>query len=262
MVDELPRRSRAEAGEQTRLALLAAGADLLREQPVGRILDQVTAPEVARRAGRTIGAFYHHWTDQDAYRRDLLNWVLVHPAIPVAAALAEVSRALTDGTPAESLVRWSTRLGLQIALDRPEFALTVALSALARRDERTRELLGLHYARIDEAVVPVVETLLASQGWAPRPPFDVRALAMVFTALAEGLVLRAVADPGAVPQDLPDETGAPEDDAWGLLGVTVFALLPMLTMPVGPPEAGVDVPQVDGPQVDVREKVRAMWAAR
>ena len=55
------RLSRREAAEQTRVELLEAGADLLREEPVGDILSQVKVADVARRAGgRSIGAVYHH----------------------------------------------------------------------------------------------------------------------------------------------------------------------------------------------------------
>ena len=70
------RQPRRESAEQTRLELLEAGAELLREQPVGDIFSQVKAADVARRAGgRSIGAIYHHWRDQEAYRQDLLAYI-------------------------------------------------------------------------------------------------------------------------------------------------------------------------------------------
>src|SRR3954452_7553215 len=67
---------KAEGSDETRAALLDAGAGLLREEPVGSLLSQLTARAVADRAGRTTGAFFHHWRNQEAYHRDLLAYVL------------------------------------------------------------------------------------------------------------------------------------------------------------------------------------------
>src|SRR3954454_16722287 len=67
---------KAEVSAETRAALLDAGAGLLREEPVGSVLSQLTARAVADRAGRTTGAFFHHWRNQEAYHHDLLAYVL------------------------------------------------------------------------------------------------------------------------------------------------------------------------------------------
>src|SRR3954447_15836845 len=67
---------KAEVSAETRAALLDAGAGLLREEPVGAVLSQLTARAVADRAGRTTGAFFHHWRSQEAYQQDLLAYVL------------------------------------------------------------------------------------------------------------------------------------------------------------------------------------------
>lgn len=261
------RRSRAEAGEQTRAALLAAGADLLREQPVGRLLDQVTAPEVARRAGRTIGAFYHHWADQDSYRQDLLAAVLAPEILPTEETVSDVGAALLMADAPDEIVRRNGRANLVAGLHRPELALTLALSALARRDEPTRDLLRRQYVVLDASLVPMYGALFAANGWVPRPPFTLRDISTVITALVEGLVTRAVAEPDAVPFALPDECGAasdPDDEhAWDLFSATLVALLPTMTMPADAAAEPVDGDPTGllGTSLDVRDLARAVWAA-
>src|SRR5690242_14769691 len=71
-----PGGRKAELSAETRAALLEAGAALLREEPVGSVLSQLTARSVSARAGRTTGAFFHQWRNQEAYQQDLLAFVL------------------------------------------------------------------------------------------------------------------------------------------------------------------------------------------
>lgn len=69
-----PPQSKSEASAQTRLSLLQAGLDLLREghDP----LDRLQAKDVAHHVGRTIGAFHGQWRTQDSYRASLSVYVL------------------------------------------------------------------------------------------------------------------------------------------------------------------------------------------
>src|SRR5438309_11360425 len=89
-----PGGRKAEVSAETRAALLDAGAGLLREEPVGSVLSQITARAVAERAGRTTGAFFHHWRSQEAYQRDLLAYVLDPERI---ASVAEAGDAISAG---------------------------------------------------------------------------------------------------------------------------------------------------------------------
>src|SRR4051812_145767 len=104
------RPTKAEAGAETRASLLEAGAALLREQPVGDVLTQVKARRVAERAGRTIGAFYHHWDTQDAYQRDLLAYVLDPDRIPsTGEAVDAIAAGFRRGLPAAEMLRVAAR---------------------------------------------------------------------------------------------------------------------------------------------------------
>lgn len=66
--------TKQEAAEQTRVSLLRAGLDLLREGHGP--LDRLQAKDVASHVGRTIGAFHGHWRTQDNFRTSLSEYVL------------------------------------------------------------------------------------------------------------------------------------------------------------------------------------------
>ncbi|MFN0282112.1 MAG: TetR/AcrR family transcriptional regulator [Kineosporiaceae bacterium] len=275
--------SRAEAGELTRLELLAAGAQLLREQPVGAVFNQVTATEVARRAGRTIGAFYHHWHDQDSYRRELLAYVLAPERVPAEETAEAVAGSLEERLPADEVIRRNARANLVLGMHHPAFALSIAMWAQARSDDAVRGLLRRQYQDVTDTLVPMYAALLETYGWAPRPPFTVELIAVMTRALAEGLVLRAVVDPAAVPLALPDERGRPttsgagpvagspgspglpgpaDDGAWDLFGIGMLALLPVVTMPARARPADTGSPAAAlASHADARDVVRTIWAA-
>lgn len=232
--------SKAETAANTRADLLEAGAELLRDQPVGSILNQVKATEVARRAGRTIGAFYHHWRDQDAYHRDLIEYVLSPERLPsTAAATTSVLADIDDGVLMEELVRRGCRANFEALRSSPFIPLFHALWSKQGTDEHIREVLRRHYRAITDQLVPVYSAFFASQNIEPRPPFTVETFAVTLIALAEGLTVRHAVDPDAVPLELPatrDAAKVPLDGlldqgSWDLFSVVVLALLPAITAP-------------------------------
>jgi AcrR family transcriptional regulator len=277
-------RPRAQAGEQTRVELLAAGAGLLRDQPVGAVFNQVTATEVARRAGRTIGAFYHHWQDQDSYRRELLAYVLAPDRVPAGETAEGVARSVEDRLAPDEVIRRNARANLVLGMQHPAFALSIAMWAQARSDDLVRDLLRRQYHEVTRTLVPMYAALFEAYGWVPRPPFTIELFAATVRALAEGLVLRAVVDPAAVPLSLPDEQGRPatsgvepapsgppappgqpcppDDGGWDLFSIVVLALVPMMTMPAGTRGVETSSPAAAlGSSADVRDVVRSIWAA-
>lgn len=265
MTPDAPRRrprSKAEAGEQTRASLLEAGAALLRERPVGALFHQVTASEVARRAGRTIGAFYHHWPDQDSFRRDLLAHVLGPEQLPADETVRRVAEQVGDVVEPGEIVRRNARANLVWGVRRPEYVLSVALWAQAGSDPLVRELLLGLYKGATNVYAPMYANLFEVNGWKPRPPFTVESIAVLVTSLLDGLVMRAVVEPEAVPFALPDESGraVPEDDAaWDLFSAALLALLPTVTMPAdAPDDAGPGGTVLDS-SADVRDATREIW---
>src|SRR5215207_9324243 len=76
----MPRRTgenRAAAAEATRQALLDAGVRILCRDPAAHAFGHLKAPRVSSEAGRTIGAFFHHWDSQQDYVNDLVAYVLI-----------------------------------------------------------------------------------------------------------------------------------------------------------------------------------------
>jgi AcrR family transcriptional regulator len=239
------RPTKAETSAETRASLLEAGADLLREQPVGDVLTQVKARLVAQRAGRTIGAFYHHWDTQDAYQRDLLAYVLDPARIPsTGEAVEAVAAGFRHGLPAAEMLRVAARQNFESVQADPYVPLWSALWA-RHTDDHVRTLLHDHYGAVTAQLLPVYEALFAAFGRVPRPPFTTEMFAVAVTALNQGLAMRVAIEPGAVPVDLPAPPAAapPEDgDAvpahWDLFGALVLTLLDAMTEPASAEGAG------------------------
>jgi len=250
MTDEgrVRRTTKAEAGAATRTSLLEAGAAVLREQPVGDVLTQVKARRVAQRAGRTIGAFFHHWETQDAYQRDLVAYVLDPARLRSTGGVVDaVAAGLREGASLAEMVRLIARQNFESVRADPYVPLWFALWSKQGGDEQVQALLRDHYEALTSRLVPAYEALFAVFGRAPRPPFTTETFSVALTALNQGLALRIAVDPGAVPLDLPPPPAAggpaaPEADAggagWDLFSALVVTLLDAMTDPVPPGGAG------------------------
>ncbi len=233
-----PPPTKAESAAGTRDALLEAGAALLRDQPVGAVLTQVRAQPVAERAGRTIGAFYHHWDSQDAYHRDLLAYVLDPQRLPSTALAADTVLAdLPRGLPLEEVVRRAARRNFDSVRANPYVPLILALWGKQAQDDHVRDLLRAHYRSVTDRLVPVYRAFFATYGLTLRPPYTVEVFAATLTALVEGLTVRAAVEPEVVPLDLPhpgDPAATPADGAaWDLFSATVVGIVRAMTVPAG-----------------------------
>ena len=224
------RPSRAETAAETRTALLEAGAALLREQPVGTLLNQITAASVAGRAGRTTGAFYHHWEDQESYQRELVRYALdSRRAMSTPVAAQEIHDALARGLALDELVRLAAGHNFALVRDNPYVPLQRALWAKHSQDEEIKQLLFDDYRNVTANLVPAYGALFEYLEVEPRPPFTVELFAVTLTALVEGFTQRAAVEPDAVPLTLPPLKS--DGDPWDLFSSLVLALIPMMTMP-------------------------------
>lgn len=217
------------------MELLEAGADLLREEPVGDILSQVKVADVARRAGgRSIGAVYHHWRDQDSYRRDLLAYILDPGRYRGAHEAEAMAATVVDGPgvarpPLEAAVRTMGNQLFDELKVNPWLVLQMALWSKQMTDPYVRGLLKELYQGIDANFEPVMDTALQAYGLRVKEPFDTHLLAVVLTALAEGLAMRWGVDPDAVPETIVEdaETGGKSS----LFAEAVLAFLGWATEP-------------------------------
>ncbi len=192
-----PRRTSNRRGEVTRAALVDAGWRLIDKMTIADLLSSLQASDVAREAGRTSGAFFHHFESPDdfvaamveAFRLgvdgDRLREVIEASA---AAPLPNVAQLLRDTAGAAWDV-WSTDAHVMLELrrfllltalgDRPEGAgggaghMEVVRSSVWDQHLDALELgFREHWTRI---------------GREPREPFDHRSAALVITAMLMGM---------------------------------------------------------------------------
>jgi AcrR family transcriptional regulator len=173
--------------EEVRTRVLAAAASVVAE----RGLAAATLDQVAAAAGFTKGAVYSNFASKDELflalledqARDRVTRVetALAGAPDVPAALAAVGAELAGADPAGQLLLvefW------QRAVRDPQVRAAFVASRRALR------------ARVEEVVAGFLRTRPAAPGW------DAARIALVVVALANGLALEALPDPGAVPQDL------------------------------------------------------------
>src|SRR5947207_2528835 len=95
-----PSRSRRRTSpDDTRRDLLEAGLRLLAEDPAASAFGHLKAGRVAAEAGRTSGAFFHHWPSQDDYVLDLIDYAFQPEQ---SATLGVVQQALERSLTAET----------------------------------------------------------------------------------------------------------------------------------------------------------------
>jgi AcrR family transcriptional regulator len=231
---------KAEASAETRATLLEAGAALLREQPVGDVLSQVTARAVVERVGRTTGAFFHQWPSLEAFHRDLLAYVLDPVRIPsTAEAVDAVLGGLKSGLDPAKVLHLAARGNFESVRADPYVPLWQALWSKHGQDEQVRTLLRENFDWVTAQVVPLLEACLTADGRRMQPPFTVETFAVLITALVQGLNLRFAIEPEMVPvKPLSEPPDAPDaQTTWDLFGTTVELLFRTITAGT-PPDGG------------------------
>ncbi|ANZ36055.1 hypothetical protein BBK82_08215 [Lentzea guizhouensis] len=84
----------------------------------------------------------------------------------------------------------------------PATILQLATLVLARDHRGAMKMLRQAYAAYDEAGIQAYQAILARWGATLRAPFTAELMAVTLTALVEGLAIRHLADPEAVPNHL------------------------------------------------------------
>ncbi len=187
-----------------RSSLLEAGAALVHERSTGEVLPGVR--EVCLRASRSTAVFYGHFENLAAFHDALLDQLLsTDVAFQVMAdtmeLLAEVTEKIRTG-PADDIPRLiasvaSANMEGQLAIGIPAFKARQLFVATA--DDRARRHAMVAMRRLYEHVtqVQVVGYAALLDAWArePRPPYDLRSIAITVTAVADGLMLRRGFEP-------------------------------------------------------------------
>jgi AcrR family transcriptional regulator len=202
--------------EDTRRDLLDAGLRLLAEDPAANAFGHLKAGRVAAEAGRTSGAFFHHWASQDDYVLDLIDYAFQPEQ---SATLTVVDQALersfsTEESAGATLLS-VCRAALRSLPSEPQTAIEFLMWKRASSDPQFGEWVRGRYRELDAVGSPLFARLVELTGRRVRPPFTVESAAALVTAVAHGLLLRHLVE---------DETYPPD-----ILGWVVVALLPLLT---------------------------------
>ena len=215
----------------TRASLLEAGAALVNERRTSQVLPGVRL--VCQRAGRSTAVFYGHFANLAAYHDALIDQLLsTDVAFEVMAKtmdlLTEVTGKIRTGPP-EDIPRLiasvaAANIDAQLAIGMPAFRYRLLLQATAEDRAHQQAITALRrlYDHVTQVQVLGYEALLDAWGREPRPPYDLRTVAITITAVADGLLVRRGFEP-----DL-DVTTLFED--------AVRSLIPTLTRRIGTPD--------------------------
>jgi hypothetical protein len=221
-------------------AMLAAATRMLLESPTTDVLASLKPVEVARRStpARTTGAFYNIWPTQADFRRALLNHLVSIDRFRFDRRHTEALDALLgepDADMHEILRVMANAISSELRQD-PVIRLHQALRLQARADPEVRSAMGVLYSSFTESFAPRIAVILERSGRRLRQPATPEAVVVAFAALVEGLHLRWLVDPGAVPGavSLP---GDPRH--WSLLAHLADTLLTGLTEPLATPEGSL-----------------------
>jgi len=204
------------ASQATRDELLEAGLRLLMKLPASAAFGHLTAQRIAGEAGRTTGAFFHQWPTLEAYLQDFVAYVL-RPELSVNLQQTsdEISRLLREGGGfTDAVIEAASDVPQRTARD-PQTVIELLMANRALHDPEFRSRVTPHYGTLDDGAAPIFEALMTLVGRQPRPPFTAQTIAAIYSAVAQGLSLRAALTPGFYP----DRT----------YGWVVLALVPLLT---------------------------------
>jgi len=252
---ERPVSLKAAARAATRLALLESAQRLLLESPAADPVGALKPSQIARGAqpARTTGAFYHIWPTLQAFRDELLEFVLSADRIAVGTPTVDAAVQLAgcgDRSLAE-IIRVAGNLNFDGLPDDPGLLLKHALWSRHRTEPRVRELLAGLYDGVREQMTPMYETVLATTGRRMRPPYTLDLLLVVLAALGEGLHLRSSVDPDAVPEFGADVDPDGQDRRWTTFAAVAHLVVLGMTEPTTPqpgtPQPGTPRPGTPRP---------------
>lgn len=219
------------AGTPTRASFLEAGANIVHQRRTGEVLPGVR--EVCLRAGRSTAVFYGHFENLAAFHDELINELLsTDVAFEVMARtmdlLAEVTQKIrvcsADDIPRLIASVAAANMDGQLAIGVPAFRARQLFVATADDRARGHAMVAMRrlYEHVTQVQVIGYQALLDAWGREPRPPYDLRSIAITITAVADGLMIRRGFEP--------------ELDVTTLFEDAVRSLIPTLSRRVGTPD--------------------------
>ncbi|WOT34237.1 hypothetical protein [Streptomyces coeruleorubidus] len=153
-------RTKAAARQESRNAMLKAGAEILHRVPVGDVLSQVKATNVAKLANRTTGSFYNIWVDHEAYLRDLIRYVLEPSRFDAVTQVIKEEITRQEGASYPELIKSVAEKNFTALKGDPFMSLQLALWAKRGSDHEMTEHLRALYRSLNDKLIPVYDDLL------------------------------------------------------------------------------------------------------
>ncbi|SDI30998.1 DNA-binding transcriptional regulator, AcrR family [Actinokineospora alba] len=193
MVDPNPARAR----------LIAAGISQLLEDGIKVLSRGLNVAEIAERAGVSEKTFFATFGDKGRYVDELLASLVEAPERVTRSLtdMVEKSFIQTKGDPRQT-IRAVCAWDFQQVRQDPATLAQLATLVLAREHRGAMKKLRQAYAAYDDAGMKAYQAILARWGASLRAPFTAESMAVSLTALVEGLAVRHLADPTAVPDHL------------------------------------------------------------
>jgi AcrR family transcriptional regulator len=186
------RPTRAQKREANRERILRAARDVFG----ARGYHPATIEEIADEAGLSNGAIYYNFGSKEELFLALLDARLderlEHTRQTLAAGASATGQRAIDKEARDITRSFKESREWQLLL--------LEFVAYAARNPTFAERFKDHKRRLRAAVAQILELHLSPRGIAPPMPID--QLAMALTALANGLAVEELSDPGSVPDEL------------------------------------------------------------
>lgn len=230
--------------ETTRQLLLETGFEMMLERGL-EVGWGIRLADVTERVGLTTGAAYQIWSGsrtrhgaggQDRFHHDLALYAMDRLISETSVSHGETAQILADD--GASFDRHLRTVGAQdfAAIAEPaECAVFTALIAAAGSDPDLANAGATSYRLVTEHYVQAFEKTLQRYHLEVVPPHTLTDLVVSIIALGDGLAMRALVDPGAVPDDHPAPADADTDATgpWHLFALGARALVRSMTRPAG-----------------------------
>ena len=228
----------------TRALLLETGYEMMLERGL-EVGWGIRLADVTERVGLTTGAAYQIWNGsrsqhgsggQDRFHRDLALYAVNRLITDILAGHAATSRALVlEGASLDRQIQMVVEHDFAVLSKPAESAVFGALIAAAATDPELAAASAESYRRLTERYIVAFEATLRHYELELVEPHTLDDLVVSIIALGDGLVMRSLVDPPAVPADhaaphdaAPDATGS-----WHLFAIGARALIQAMTRPRG-----------------------------
>lgn len=197
----------------TRERLLTAGRELLVEIDVNILTSGLLVEHVAERAGLSTQTFYNIYPRRSesgvvggkaAFLDELLSSLLPRRESDIQQRVQSelINRSAEASGDPRRIIRDVCRWDFERVRDSPETQLRFVVCAVAADHREAVARIQSHYNDIVHIANETNSGMLRAWSASLRQPFTLDRLAVVLSALVEGLVLRSRFDPDAVPSDL------------------------------------------------------------